>query len=77
MRLDFTSVKDKEALRHQQATDHLKLKSWVDKHMMEVDGQYKMLQAELQTDVRQQTIDLQHDRELGKYYLEGVKVAKR
>ena len=32
MKLDFTSAKDKEVLRHQQATDHLKLKSWVDKH---------------------------------------------
>lgn len=70
MKLDFTKALDKEALRHQQATDHLKLKAWVDKHMMEVDGQYKMLQAELQTDIKQRTIDLQHDRELGKYYLE-------
>lgn len=37
---------------------------------MQVDGEYKMLQTELQTDIRQQTIDLQHDKELGKYYLE-------
>ena len=70
MKLDFASSKEKEALRHQQATDHLLLKAWVDKHMMQVDGEYKMLQTELQTDIRQQTIDLQHDRELGKYYLE-------
>ena len=70
MRLDFTKALDFEALRHQQATDHLKLKAWVDRHMMQVDGEYKMLQAELQTDIRQQTVDLQHDKEMGKYYLE-------
>ncbi len=32
MKLDFASSKEKEALRHQQATDHLLLKAWVDKH---------------------------------------------
>ncbi len=43
IQLDFASSKEKEALRHQQATDHLLLKAWVDKHMMQVDGEYKML----------------------------------
>jgi hypothetical protein len=70
MQFDFDSTKDREALRHQQATDHIKLKAWVDNHMMQIDGEYKMLQTELQTDIKQQTIDLQHDKELGKYYLE-------
>ncbi|NJN12975.1 MAG: hypothetical protein HC815_35620 [Richelia sp. RM1_1_1] len=69
--LDFESAKSKEELRHKQATEHIQLKAWIDKHMMSIDGEYKMLQEELKTEVRQQTIDLQHDKELGNYYLDA------
>ena len=71
LQLDFEAAKSKEALRHKQATEHIKLKTWVDHHMMSIDGEYKMLQEELKTEVKQQTIDLQHDKELGNYYLDA------
>ena len=58
-------------MRHKQAKEHITLKAWVDRHMMSIDGEYKMLQEELKTEVRQQTIDLQHDKELGNYYLDA------
>ena len=69
--IDFGLSKDREELRHKQTKAHIRLKHWVSNHMMHIDGDYKMLQEELKTEVRQQTIDLQHDKELGKYYLEA------
>ena len=71
LNLDFEGAKSREELRHKQAKEHITLKAWVDRHMMSIDGEYKMLQEELKTEVRQQTIDLQHDKELGNYYLDA------
>ena len=67
------SLKELEAkkIAPSTTTEHLTLKAWVDRHMMSSDGEYKMLQEELKTEVRQQTIDLQHDKDLGNYYLDA------
>lgn len=68
--LDFTATKEKESIRHKQATNYIQMKAWIDKHFLNVDGDYKLLQAELQPEIKQEAIDLQHDREIGNYYLE-------
>ncbi len=70
LRLDFTASQEREDIRHKQATHYIQLKAWIDKHFLSVDGDYKLLQAELQPEIKQQAIDLAHDREMGKYYLE-------
>ncbi len=77
MELDFTAAKEREEIRHNQATNYIQMKAWLDKHFLSVDGDYKLLQAELLPEVKQQSIDLQHDRDMGRYYLEMGSEAKQ
>lgn len=70
MEIDFTAAKEREEVRHNQATNYIKMKAWLDKHFLSVDGDYKLLQAELMPEIKQQSINLQHDKDMGHYYLE-------
>jgi hypothetical protein len=69
MKVDFDNSQRREELRHERTAKRLELKAWIDAHMTTVDEDYQLLKEELRIPIKQQTVNLQHDKEMGNYYL--------
>ncbi|ARV58004.1 hypothetical protein BZZ01_04540 [Nostocales cyanobacterium HT-58-2] len=59
----------KEALRHSQAVDIMKLDAWLDKHMTIVDGKARLLQSSNRLELRQMDADLAYEAKVGEHVL--------
>ena len=69
-KLSFTSAKDKESLRHKNAIALGTLQKWLAKHTEQIDGEYKYNQTQLNTETKNQQINLEYDEKLGEYRLD-------
>lgn len=61
--------KQKEALRHRQTIDVMKLDAWIDKHMMTVDGNARLLQSTNRPQLRQMDADLAYEAKVAEHLL--------
>lgn len=62
-------AKKKEALRHRQTIDVLKLDAWIDQHMMIVDGNARLLQSTNRPELRQMDADLAYEAKVAEHLL--------
>jgi hypothetical protein len=55
---NFATSKQTESIRHSQTIDYIKLNAYIDQHMMQVDGDIRLLEASNKPELRQIDADL-------------------
>jgi hypothetical protein len=72
----FTASKDIEALRHNQTIDYIRLNAWVEKNMMTVDGNVRLLETTNKPELRQIDADLARRDKVAEHLLKYGDVAQ-
>lgn len=68
--IDMENQRDKQEMNTQNAEQHMKLKGEIDLAMAAIDGNYKMLQAELRPEIQDAQLQEAHTIDMAKYNLE-------
>ena len=66
----FSKAKKLGEIKAQKNKSYVLMKAWVDRHTTKVDADYRLLQQELSTEVKQNSIDEKHEIDMGHYYLQ-------
>ncbi|MGD1912120.1 MAG: hypothetical protein ACFB2X_15060 [Rivularia sp. (in: cyanobacteria)] len=68
--IDMENQRDKQEMNTQNAENHMRLKGEIDLAMVAIDGNYKMLQAELRPEIQDAQLQEAHTIDMAKYNLE-------
>ena len=74
--LDFTTSKEVENLRHSQTIDYIKLNAWIEKNMMRVDGNVRLLETANKPELRQIDADIAHKGKVADHLLKYGDISK-
>lgn len=66
----YNKAKKLQEIKGKKEKDFVRMKAWVDRHTTKIDADYRLLQQELSTETKQQSIDEKHEIDMGHYYLD-------
>lgn len=66
----YTKAKKLQEIKGKKEKNYVIMKAWVDRHTAKTDADYRLLQQELSTEIKQSSIDEKYDIDMGHYYLD-------